>query len=342
MAAFARRVLVVAGISALFLLAWQVSSALVMTFGAVLLAILLRTLAEPLLRHTRVPEGWVITLVAVLLVAAAGAVIWLAGSKISAQIYEVSQRLPQALEHLQARIGDSRLATRLMEHAETGVPSAGGILFGLTGVATSTLGALANIVVVLFVALYLALQPRLYVDGLVKMVPPSAQERVAETLEACGGALRLWLLGQLLSMAMVGALITFGLWLVGLPGYLALGLLAALAEFVPFVGPILAAVPAMLLALTQDAPTVFWTAAVYLGVQQLEANLIMPMVVREMIALPPALTMFAIMGFGLIFGLPGVLLATPLTIIAFVGVKRLWIREALHETTTVPGEDVHR
>jgi predicted PurR-regulated permease PerM len=170
------------------------------------------------------------------------------------------------------------------------------------------------------------------------MVPPDAQVRVAETLDACGRALRFWLLGQFLAVALVGTLTTVGLWLAGVPGYLALGLLAGLAEFVPFVGSILAAVPALLLALMQDTETLFWTAAVYLTVQQLESNLITPVIVREMVALPPALTLFAIAAFGQIFGLPGVLLATPLTVIAVVAIKRLWIRGALEKETALPGE----
>jgi predicted PurR-regulated permease PerM len=338
MAAFARRVLVATAIVVLALLIWRVAGALVLAFAAVLLAILLRMIAEPLLDYTRLPEGWAITFVAIPLATLLCAIVWLAGSEISAQVYDVTQMLPQALRQLQERISDSRLAERLIAQASGGVPSAGSILFGITGVATSTIGALANVVLVLFGALYLALQPRVYREGLVQLIPPGSQVRVDETLDACGRALRFWLLGQLLAMALVGTLTTVGLWLAGVPGYLALGILAGLAEFVPFIGPIFAAVPALLLALMQDAETLFWTAVVYMTMQQLESNVINPVIVREMLALPPALTLFAIAAFGLIFGLPGMLLATPLTVIAFVAVKRLWIREALNEETTVPGE----
>lgn len=338
LASFARHVLIATAIVVLVLLTWTVAGALILAFAAVLLAILLRMIAEPLLDYTPLPEGWAISCVALLVACLLFAIVWLAGSEISAQVYDVSQMLPQALRQLQEHIGDSRLAERLIAEARGGVPSAGGILSGITGVATSTIGALANVVLVLFGALYLALQPKLYRDGLVQMVPPGSQVRVAETLDACGRALRFWLLGQFVAMALVGTLTTVGLWLAGVPGYLALGLLAGLAEFVPFVGPIIAAVPALLLALMQDAETLFWTAAVYMTVQQLESNLINPVIVREMVALPPALTLFAIAAFGLILGLPGVLLATPLTVVAFVAVKRLWIREALNEATTVPGE----
>jgi predicted PurR-regulated permease PerM len=174
---------------------------------------------------------------------------------------------------------------------------------------------------------------------LIKLTPPAAQASLADTIDACGEALRRWLLGQLLSMAVAAVLTTLGLWLLGLPAYLALGLLAGLAEFVPVVGSILAAVPALLLALTQGGVELaVWTLLLYLGVQQIQGNLVAPLVTRRMVSLPPALTLFAILTFGLVFGPLGVLFAAPLAVVAFVAVKRLWVREALGEETDVPGE----
>jgi predicted PurR-regulated permease PerM len=141
-------------------------------------------------------------------------------------------------------------------------------------------------------------------------------------------------------MTVVAVLTTLGLWLIGVPGYLALGLLAGLAEFVPVVGAILAAVPGLLQALGQGGVELAaWAALVYLAVQQLQGNVVTPLVTRRMVSLPPALTLFAIIAFGLVFGPLGVLFAAPLAVVAFVAVKKLWVREALGEETDVPGED---
>jgi predicted PurR-regulated permease PerM len=93
------------------------------------------------------------------------------------------------------------------------------------------------------------------------------------------------------------------------------------------------------LALTQDSQAVVWTFLLYLAVQQIESNVVMPLIIREMVAVPPALTLFAIVAFGILFGLAGVFLAAPLAVIAFVAVKKLWVREALGEDTKVPGGD---
>jgi predicted PurR-regulated permease PerM len=157
-------------------------------------------------------------------------------------------------------------------------------------------------------------------------------------MQGCGGALRLWLLGQLASMVIVGVLTGVGLWLVGLPSPFVLGLLAGLAEFVPIIGPILAAIPGLVLALSYGTEMVVWVLAVYVIVQQIESYVILPVVQRKAVSLPPALTLFAVVAMGVLFGPLGLLFATPLTVVAFVLVKKLYLVDALHERTEIPGE----
>jgi predicted PurR-regulated permease PerM len=170
LAEFARRALVVVAIA---LLLWQVAHALLLAFGAVLVAALLRTDAEPLARTTHLPDGWAIGVVALVIVTGLGFVAWLAGAEVKVQVSELVRKVPDAWESLQGELGDTPFGERLIERAGGGVPGPGSIPAGATGAATSTVGALANVVVVLFGGLYLALQPRLYRDGLVKLRPGS-------------------------------------------------------------------------------------------------------------------------------------------------------------------------
>jgi predicted PurR-regulated permease PerM len=121
------------------------------------------------------------------------------------------------------------------------------------------------------------------------------------------------------------------------PAALALALLAGLAEFVPLIGPIVAAIPALLIALSEGVQTALWTLLLYLAVQQVESNLIMPVVQHRVVSLPPAITLFAVVAFGLLFGSLGVLFATPLAVVLFVAVKKLWVSETLGEPTDLPG-----
>jgi len=192
---------------------------------------------------------------------------------------------------------------------------------------------------VLVGGIYLAAQPRLYRGGLVKLVPPGGRERVEQALDDSWRALRLWLLGRLVSMLFIGTLTGVGLWLLGIPGALALGIVAFILEFVPFIGPIIAAVPAILLALAFEPVKALWVAALYLGIQQLEGNVIEPLVQQRAVDLPPALLLFSIVAGAVVFGPAGVVFAAPLTVVLFVMVKRLYVRDALHTQTHMPGEE---
>jgi predicted PurR-regulated permease PerM len=129
------------------------------------------------------------------------------------------------------------------------------------------------------------------------------------------------------------------LWLIGLPSPLALGLIAAIGEFVPFLGPILAALPALIIAGSQSTEIFLWTLAAFVVIQQIESNLIAPIVQRETVSLPPALSLLSVLAFGVVFGPLGLILAVPLTVVAYVLVKKLYVRETLGEETRVPGEE---
>lgn len=152
-----------------------------------------------------------------------------------------------------------------------------------------------------------------------------------------GGALENWLLGQLVSMTLVGVLTGIALSIIGLPSTFALALIAGLTEFIPLLGPILGGIPAVLVASGEGSSQVLWTLAAILAVQQIESNMITPIVQRRAVSLPAALTLFAVLAFGALFGTMGVLVATPLAVVAYVAVTDLYVRDALGEDVQVPG-----
>jgi predicted PurR-regulated permease PerM len=184
-----------------------------------------------------------------------------------------------------------RRHTRLSASAALGVAVAatlGPQAARLAHWAAQASGAVFEAVLVAFGGVYLAADPWRYRSGLLKLFPPAARGRVGGAVDAATHALRRWLLAQLVVMVIVGTLTGVGMWLIGMPSPLALGLLAGLLEFVPFVGPIVAAVPGLLLALTVGPLAPLYALAVYLVVQQIESNLVTPLVARHMLALPPA------------------------------------------------------
>lgn len=328
-AAFVRRVLWTLLLVGLAWLLLELSALLLLVFGAILVAVIFRSLAEPIARITHLPERWALLAAILLVFVAIGLSSWLFGAQIGAQFTELQAMLPHAWRTFEAWLGTTAFGERLLTSARDWAPSGLGLVRNVGSVATATLGAAVNLLLIVFAGIYLAAQPRIYRSGLLQLIPPGSRDAGADALSASGRALRSWLRAQLVGMAAIGVLTTSGLWLIGLPSALALGLLAALANFVPIVGPIVSSVPALLIALTLGTDTLLWTLGLYLLIQQIEGNVIMPIVTRHAVHLPPALALFAIVALGILFGPLGVLFGAPLAVALFVLVQELYVKRTL-------------
>ena len=332
----AAKLLVLAlGIGAGALLVWHLAQVLLLLFGSVLVAILLRSIADPVARHTPIPDRAAVVLAALLILALLSGFVGLLGAQIRTQGAALLERLPDLVQAVESQLGADTLGEWLERQAGRGFAGAD-LVASLAGYTTRAITVAATVLVVLAAGIYLALNPALYLSGVLKLVPPNRQIGARNTLSALGRTLRLWLASQLAAMAVVGTLITLGLTILGIPSALALGVLAGLFEFVPFVGPLASAVPAVASGLMDSPHTAVWVAGLYAFVQQTESLFIQPLLQQRMVSLPPVLTIFAVLGFGVLFGPLGLLLATPLTVIGLVLVKELWVREEV----TVPGEAV--
>ena len=320
------------------LLLWQLSSVLLLFFGAIVVAVILRSGARQLEDHTPLNAAWSLALSVAAIAVLMAAFIYLLGAQIASEASSLVEQLPQMINTLGERLGVSDLYQRLEQRVGE-FASKGSLASEVAGYSSVVLGAVTNLVVVFVAGIYLAARPRQYSRGILRLVPPRVRGQISETFDHAGEALRLWLLGQLVSMALVGALVTLGLYIIGMPSALALGFLAGLSEFVPLVGPILSAIPAVLLALSEGGSTVLWVIALYILVQQIEGNIIMPLVQRRTVDLPPVLTLFALLTLGVVFGPLGILLGTPLTVVLYVSVKKLYLRDTLHEDVKLPDEE---
>jgi predicted PurR-regulated permease PerM len=330
--------LIGAAVAVVLLLGWRLSHVLLLAFGSVLVAVLLRSLTELITRYTPLGDGAALAASVALLAIAALTFLLLLGTQIRAQFDMLVEEIPQLIATMEELTGAASLGGWLEESAGR-VIGGGDLLGSLAGYSGALLTTIAHVVIVIFAGLYLALDPSLYLRGLVSLLPRRHRATAQDALQAVGRALRLWLMGQLVAMILVGSLTTLGLWLIGVPSALALGVIAALLEFVPFAGPVLASVPAIALGLSESVTTGALVLGLYLVIQQVEGNLITPLVHQRAVDLPPALTMFAILAFGVLFGWLGILLATPLAVVGYVLVNRLWIEEVLGEPAHLPGED---
>ena len=201
---------------------------------------------------------------------------------------------------------------------------------------TIGLSAIGTFVVIAFLGLYLAIKPDEYVDGFVRLFRPSVRHRVQELLRVIAHDLRRWMLGTGLAMLSAGILTSVGLWLLGLPYALALGILAGFAEVIPNVGPTAAAIPAMLLTLQDGGPTWWHVGLFYLALQTFQSYVIQPVAQRYMVDVAPALSLASLLLLGWLCGGLGLFAAVPLVVIGTVVVKILWLRDTLGEPIELP------
>lgn len=331
---FIERLLIAIAIVALVLLAWQLRGLLLLAFGAALVAVILRIVARPLRDRLHLPHLAALLLAVATVLGLVGVAFALFGLEAIAQAETLRTAIPKAWEALLQRLEPLGLSEPLR-----GVSTGESIVARIGNLAVSFGGGLADALLVLVGGIYLAAEPKLYRTGLLKLLPARGRPLAAEAIEDSANALKRWLKGRLVSMTIVGILTGVGLMLLGVPAALALAIVAFVLEFIPFIGPILSAVPAVLLAVAISPELALWTAGLYFLVQQVEGNIVEPLVQKRAVSLPPTLLLFAIVAATLLFGVPGVILAAPLTVVLFVLVKRLYVREALDTPTPVPGEE---
>ena len=335
---FIRRALIVIALVAAAYLLWQLRTVVVMLFGAVVVATVFRALADVIKKWLRLPDGAAVALSIMLILGSLAGLIYVFGGQIADQVAALTKALPDAWRSLQARIPKLGFGDPFAALVDSARPGAGGAA-GIGRFVLSVGSGIADTLVVIFGGIFLAAQPNFYRIGAIKLVPQAKRALVGEAMIDSERALRLWLRGQLLAMVIVGVLTGVGLWLIGVPSAFALGLLAGLLEFIPFAGPVLAAIPGVLLALVVSPELALGTVALYVGVQQFEGNVLQPIVQRYAVDLPPVVLLFSLLAFGTLLGVIGVIFAAPLTVVSYVLVKRLYVQEALGTKTPIPGED---
>ncbi|HVV48451.1 MAG TPA: AI-2E family transporter, partial [Polyangia bacterium] len=212
----------------------------------------------------------------------------------------------------------------LLRDAETVLATAR----GLVRISGTILGGAA---VFLFLGVYVAAQPAVYRRGLLRLVPLPARPRAEEVVSATVVSLRRWLFGRVVAMCFVGLGVTLGLWLIGIQAALALGLLAGLLTFVEYIGAIVSVVPPLLIGATHGWSTVFWILVLFGAAHAVEGYLLTPLLARRTVRFPPGLTLAVQLLFGLFFGAPGLMLATPTSVVVARLVEMLYIEDVLHD-----------
>lgn len=329
-------VLVLAGV--LLLLVWHAPEVLLVVFAGVLLALFLRGGGDWLARRTGLSGGWGLLLFVAALLAGFVLAGLAAAPTIADQLDQLWQEVPRAAAGLRERLARYSWGRTLLDQiTPRRLLSSGGDAAGTASSALSTtFGALGNLVLILFIGLYLAADPGLYTRGVRALLAPSLRPRAEAMLREAGATLQGWLLAQLISMSLIGVLTGLGLMLLGVPLAPVLALVAALLTFIPNIGPVIAAVPAVLLGLADGPMQALWVALLYIGVQTVESYLVTPLIQQRTVSLPPALTLAVQLLLGVLFGLLGLALATPLAAAGLALTRRFYVGDYLQEGAERP------
>ncbi len=330
-----RRALRVLGVTVLIvvtlLLLQQATAVFLLLFASILFAVFLRVPTNWLARKTPLSPPWALALVTLVLVALTVAAVALGAPRVIGQFDELSSRLGTSIADLEAWLQGRDWGQKLLGEMPQR-PLAGRwqeILTHVGAAFSGALGVLANLVIVFFIGLFLASKPAVYENGVVRLVPPAKRARAREILDAIERTLGRWLVGRMISMTAVGVVTAIGLSILGIPLAVTLGVLAGLLGFVPNIGPLVSAVPALLLAVSLGPLPLLYTALLYVGINLADGYLLTPLLQRRAVSLPPAVLLFAQLLMGVLLGTFGLLLATPLAASALVLVKMIYVEGVL-------------
>jgi predicted PurR-regulated permease PerM len=338
---------------------WAVRSVACLGFLGVLFGLALAAGVDRLAQRG-LPRGAAALLIVLLMLGVLVGAAALAAPRIGRQLRELRDQLPEAIgrvEHwIERRQGgvvrmleppDSaggrpvtqppqRPAVKLGEGVAQQLARVGQHFFA---VFSSTLALVGGFILVLAVAIYVAVDPDLYHSGLMHVFPHRSRRRAGEVLSAISMTLRRWLVAQLIAMLVIGAVTTGALLLLRVRAAIALGIIAGLLEFVPYVGPIMSAVPAVAMALLDGPQKALWVAAAYTVIQQSENHVLIPLLMKEGIDVPPVLTILAQAAFAVVFGFFGLLVAVPLLGAIMVPIKLLYVEDVVGDELGVAAAD---
>jgi predicted PurR-regulated permease PerM len=311
---------------------WIAHTIFIVAFLGIIFGIGLTPGVDWLEKH-RVKRGLGAALIVLLLIGilvGAGAMV---GPSLGKQTGEIVKEAPKTMKTLQQRVP---ILPRITAMLGKEVRNIGKLLFPAI---SSLLGAIGGLVLIIFIGMYIAVEPGLYRAGILHLIPHDARPRAHEVLDTLRNTLRGWLFARLLAMIIIGTLTGVALALMKVKGAAALGLLAGIFELIPFFGPIVSAIPAVGLALVDSPQKALGVGVLYLLMQQLEGNVISPLILEKRLAIPPVLTVLAVSAMGIVFGVLGMLVAEPLLAAGLVLTKMLYVEQVVGDDVKIGAKE---
>lgn len=316
----------VISVIALALGLWYAQTAVLLAFAGILLAIVFYGASRWLAELTGLPRLLMLAAVVIGVALFFSGLFFLVGPSFADQLGELAARIARGAQTIAARVIRYADSTELLKNVDlvevvSGFLSPWGIATGATSFALSIVGILSAGLIVLFFGIYLAADPHTYVEIAARFAPKGRRAKTVERLYETGDVLRRWLIGQGIAMALIATMTYVGLLFLGVPNPFALALFAGLAGFLPYLGPIIGAVPMVLVAGGENLTLAAWVLGLYAIIQFTESYLLTPLIQARAVALPPAIVILSQLVFGAVFGFLGLALATPLTAAATVPIR---------------------
>lgn len=258
-----------------------------------------------------------------------GLLIWFMGNKIQQQISILNDTLPATINNVKAQLAATPNGAKLLNHL-SGENSEK--LFNTAQRFFSTsFGVLGNLYVIILLGIFFTVNPQMYKEGMMKLVPASKKDLAHHVLERIIHDLKGWLKGTVFSMVLITILITIGLTVMGIPGALVLALITGILKLIPNFGSVAAMIPGILLALTISVNTAIITAIIYVVSQAIVSNIVTPLIQERIIKLPPALTIISQVVMGTLSGVLGIILAVPLLVIVIILIDEFYVKKVNSE-----------
>jgi predicted PurR-regulated permease PerM len=329
MARAAKATVAVIAVLALASVLWYAQTAVLLTFAGILLAIVLYGASRWLSEVTGLPRLLMLAVVAIGALGALVLAILTAGPTLATQIALLAQSIAAGATTLTSELASFVDRTAFLEKIDLvqvlgNFMSQWGIATGATTVALSVFGMFSAGLIVLFFGVYLAADPQTYVNLVARLAPAERRDELLDRLYETGDLLRRWLIGQSITMAAIGGFTYLGLLILGVPIAFVLALFAGLACFLPYLGPIIGAIPIILVAGGESFNMALWALGLYCCVQFLESYLLTPLIQARAVSMPPAVVILNQLVFGAVFGLVGLALATPLAAAATVPLRHMF------------------
>lgn len=312
-------------------LLWQTAATLLTIFAGVLFASFLDAAARALAPVFPVGRPWRLTLVVLLLLAlSVVGMIWGAG-KIPGQVHLVVDVISAQLDVVQGKLlsfGVDLLGPEAGRNFARWFLDQGRLFNNAQMVLGGATSFVANTLLILFLGILFAYDPAGYRDSVVLLAPQRYRARCRAVMDEMGAVLRLWFIGLLIRIVLMTALVWVALSAIGLPGPLILGVQAGLSNFIPYLGPIVALAPIVLVAMPLGATVLLWAVVSYTVIQSIEGYVIGPLIQRDVVA-SPAWALVAVPVLGALFGIMGIALAMPLVAVGRVAILRFYVEDYL-------------